>query len=109
MPCGQSPGAVEIGTDPAIVDRLTLTPDRMHAIAEAARDGYTKADPAALHKYFGRRLSETVRADPAAYASTVGRGFVDFMRSLTIEKPHLLALAALASAADSAGTITVLA
>ncbi len=62
---------------------------------EAAADGYTKDDPAALHKYFGRRLAEKIRADPAAYASTVGHGFVDFFRALTIEKPFILCILAL--------------
>ncbi|MFC6239092.1 glutamate-5-semialdehyde dehydrogenase [Longivirga aurantiaca] len=37
--------AVENGTDPAIVDRLTLTPDRLHAIADAARDVAALPDP----------------------------------------------------------------
>jgi glutamate-5-semialdehyde dehydrogenase len=33
------------GTDPAIVDRLTLTPDRLHAIADAVRDVAALPDP----------------------------------------------------------------
>jgi glutamate-5-semialdehyde dehydrogenase len=33
------------GTDPAIVDRLTLTPDRLHAIADAAREVASLPDP----------------------------------------------------------------
>jgi hypothetical protein len=66
---------------------------------EAAADGYTKDDPAALHKYFGRRLAESVRTDPGAYAATIGRGFVDFFRALTIEKPLILAILALATLA----------
>ncbi len=37
--------AVENGTDPAIVDRLTLTPDRLHAIADAVRDVAALPDP----------------------------------------------------------------
>jgi glutamate-5-semialdehyde dehydrogenase len=37
--------AVEAGTDPAIVDRLTLTPARLHAIAEAAREVAALPDP----------------------------------------------------------------
>ena len=37
--------AVENGTDPAIVDRLTLTPERLHAIADAARDVAALPDP----------------------------------------------------------------
>ncbi|MCA0331877.1 MAG: glutamate-5-semialdehyde dehydrogenase [Actinobacteria bacterium] len=37
--------AVENGTDPAIVDRLTLTPERLHAIAEAAREVAALPDP----------------------------------------------------------------
>jgi glutamate-5-semialdehyde dehydrogenase len=37
--------AVENGTDPAIVDRLTLTPDRLAAIAEAVRDVAALPDP----------------------------------------------------------------
>ncbi len=37
--------AVENGTDPAIVDRLTLTPDRLAAIAAAVRDVAALPDP----------------------------------------------------------------
>lgn len=37
--------AVENGTDPAIVDRLTLTPERVHAIADAAREVAALPDP----------------------------------------------------------------
>ena len=37
--------AVENGTDPAIVDRLTLTPDRLAAIADAVRDVAALPDP----------------------------------------------------------------
>jgi glutamate-5-semialdehyde dehydrogenase len=37
--------AVGTGTDPAIVDRLTLTPDRLHAIADAVRDVAALPDP----------------------------------------------------------------
>jgi glutamate-5-semialdehyde dehydrogenase len=37
--------AVAHGTDPAIVDRLTLTPDRLHAIADAVRDVAALPDP----------------------------------------------------------------
>jgi glutamate-5-semialdehyde dehydrogenase len=37
--------AVGTGTDPAIVDRLTLTPDRLHAIADAVRDVAGLPDP----------------------------------------------------------------
>jgi glutamate-5-semialdehyde dehydrogenase len=33
------------GTDPAIVDRLTLTPERLHAIADAVRDVAALPDP----------------------------------------------------------------
>jgi glutamate-5-semialdehyde dehydrogenase len=33
------------GTDPAIVDRLTVTPDRLHAIADAVRDVAALPDP----------------------------------------------------------------
>jgi glutamate-5-semialdehyde dehydrogenase len=33
------------GTDPAIVDRLTLTPDRLHVIADAVRDVAALPDP----------------------------------------------------------------
>jgi glutamate-5-semialdehyde dehydrogenase len=38
-------GAVANGTDPAIVDRLTLTPERLHAIADAVRDVASLPDP----------------------------------------------------------------
>ncbi len=37
--------AVATGTDPAIVDRLTLTPERLHAIADAVRDVAALPDP----------------------------------------------------------------
>ena len=37
--------AVENGTDHAIVDRLTLTPERLHAIADAAREVAALPDP----------------------------------------------------------------
>ena len=37
--------AVANGTDPAIVDRLTLTPPRLHAIADAVRDVAALPDP----------------------------------------------------------------
>jgi glutamate-5-semialdehyde dehydrogenase len=37
--------AVESGTDPAIVDRLTLTPERLRAIADAAREVAALPDP----------------------------------------------------------------
>jgi len=37
--------AVDNGTDPAIVDRLTLTPDRLAAIADAVRDVAALPDP----------------------------------------------------------------
>ena len=37
--------AVDNGTDPAIVDRLTLTPARLHAIADAVRDVAALPDP----------------------------------------------------------------
>ncbi len=37
--------AVAGGTDPAIVDRLTLTPDRLRAIADAVRDVAALPDP----------------------------------------------------------------
>jgi glutamate-5-semialdehyde dehydrogenase len=37
--------ALEAGTDPAIVDRLTLDPDRLGAIADAVRDVAALADP----------------------------------------------------------------
>jgi glutamate-5-semialdehyde dehydrogenase len=37
--------ARESGTDPAIVDRLTLTPDRLRAIADAVRDVAALPDP----------------------------------------------------------------
>jgi glutamate-5-semialdehyde dehydrogenase len=37
--------AVANGTDPAIVDRLTLTPDRLRAIADAVRDVAALPDP----------------------------------------------------------------
>jgi glutamate-5-semialdehyde dehydrogenase len=37
--------AVEAGTDPAIVDRLTLTPERLAAIADAAREVAALPDP----------------------------------------------------------------
>ena len=37
--------AVEAGTDPAIVDRLTLTPDRLRAISDAVRDVAGLPDP----------------------------------------------------------------
>ena len=37
--------AVDDGTDPAIVDRLTLTPSRLAAIAEAVRDVAALPDP----------------------------------------------------------------
>ena len=37
--------AVDNGTDPAIVDRLTLTPERLVAIAEAVRDVAALPDP----------------------------------------------------------------
>ena len=33
------------GTDPAVVDRLTLTPERLHAIADAVRDVAALPDP----------------------------------------------------------------
>jgi glutamate-5-semialdehyde dehydrogenase len=37
--------ALASGTDAAIVDRLTLTPDRLHAIADAVRDVAALPDP----------------------------------------------------------------
>ena len=37
--------AIAAGTDPAIVDRLTLTPTRLHAIADAVRDVAALPDP----------------------------------------------------------------
>jgi glutamate-5-semialdehyde dehydrogenase len=37
--------ATEAGTDPAIIDRLTLTPARLTAIADAVRDVAALADP----------------------------------------------------------------
>ena len=37
--------AVDNGTDPAIVDRLTLTPARLHAIADAVRNVAALPDP----------------------------------------------------------------